>query len=108
MAFIGTLLYAFFMILEDQVEIGVGFFAFAFGLDGLAVWFGPLFTIVCLFKLVNRHLQGGINQSLSSMDIQNLNQLFGNLSTTAMIGFLVVAMPWVPLASAEGGFDMIE
>lgn len=108
MVFIGSLLYAFFMALEDQVEIGVALFSLALGLDQLAVWFGPLFTVVCLYKIVNRHLYDGFNQTLNSMDIQNLNQLFGNLSTTAMIGFLVLALPWVPLVSAGGSFDLIE
>lgn len=42
------------------------------------------------------------------MDMQNLNALFSSLSTTAMIAFIALGLPWIQVASKEGGFDMVE
>jgi hypothetical protein len=92
------------MILEGQVEVAVALFGIASSIDELAVWFGPLFTIVCLHTLMNKHLpEGGFNQSLSSMDMQSLTLLFNNLTTAVMISFLMFIIPWIQLASSDGG-----
>lgn len=61
MLFLGCLLFALFFILEEQIEIGTLFFSLAMGFDELAVWFGPLFAVISLHKIVNRHLSEGIN-----------------------------------------------
>ena len=89
--FIGSLLTCLWLTLEDQLEFSGVFFGLAFGLNHLAIWVSPIYSILILYKMFSRSMQN----SGSRMDFASLSGTFNQISTIGMLFLLTGATPWV-------------
>ena len=55
---IGCLLISAWFLLINQCELSAAFFGLSTSFSQVGLWLGPLFTVLIIFKITNRHLSG--------------------------------------------------